>query len=128
MDVSAVSAASASDPRPYSDLAGPHDRSAHASATGTSKTITDVEGQAPAPLPVKPDKSPVDDSARIKVQVTQHASGSAQTTVVDTRTGLPVLELPPERVVQAVEGILWRQRHAKDASLSTQHRGLSNGE
>ena len=45
---------------------------------------------------------------------------------MDTRTGLPVLQLPPESVVQVVEGILWRIRHAKANEDDTPKR-LTHG-
>lgn len=125
MDVSALSAAPATETHAYGESGGTNDRSTPATATGSSTTLR-VKTQAPAPLPVKPEKAPVDDSPRIKVEIKQRASGSAHTTVVDTRTGLPLLELPPEHVVQVVEGILWRQRHAKDESPSSQPRSMSN--
>lgn len=82
MDVSAVSAAPATDAHAYGESAGTSDRSARASAAGTSKTFT---VKNPAPLPAMPPKAPVDDSPRIKVEIKQRAGGSAHTTVVDTR-------------------------------------------
>jgi hypothetical protein len=53
-------------------------------------------------------------TAPVTVKIDQLPGGLQHTTLVDTRTGLPVLELPLATVVQFVDAILWRQRHAKD--------------
>lgn len=60
-----------------------------------------------------PAENPVPDS-KVRVEVERRDGGTQVVTVVDSRTGEPICQLPPEQVVQVVENLLLLQRARRE--------------
>ncbi|MFZ5850256.1 MAG: hypothetical protein ACOYY2_02535 [Actinomycetota bacterium] len=60
-----------------------------------------------------PGEDPVPDS-KVRVEVERRDGGAQVVTVVDSRAGEPICQLPPEQVVQVVENLLLLQRARRE--------------
>jgi len=60
-----------------------------------------------------PAEDPVPDS-KVRVEVERRDGGVQVVTVVDSRTGEPISQLPPEQVVQVVANLLLLQRARRE--------------